>query len=125
MATMKDIEKNLKKKGVNFEVRPDSSIRVVWTFENGRSQLVDLVSKDGLLIACSPIGKYEDNIAAKVLKSASQTFFGVAILFDEYIALVTTMPIADLDEDELEWCLGALPAAADLVEKEVFGSDDF
>ena len=128
MATMKDIENALIRDGINFEAQHEGQAGLIstgWQFEDGRSQMVFLRSEDGhIVIATSPIGRYEPRLASKVLEAASNTAFGVTVEQDHFM-LMASQPIGDLDQSELAWMVAALPQAADQLEKAIFGVDTF
>lgn len=71
----------------------------------------------------SPVCKLDDVAAETLLLAASETIFGTWIV-DEFYGLIHSMPIENLDDNELNEPLQLLMQAADRLERKLTGRDD-
>ena len=128
MATMAELEGFLTKK---FELRKSGEGRYdgTWLTLNNRSQMVlldvydgKLDVYDGKLVVSSPFAKVSELPLPAAMKAAARFVFGVVVYEDHY-CLRHVIPLADIDESEVEWALNVISACADQIEQDTVGGD--
>ena len=121
MATMAELEGFLTKK---FDLRKSGEGRYdgTWLTLNNRSQMVLLDVYDGKLVVSSPFAKVSELPLPAAMKAAVEYVFGVVVYEDHY-CLRHVIPLADIDESEVEWALNVISACADQIEQDTVGGD--
>ena len=121
MATMAELEGFLTKK---FKLRKSGEGRYdgTWFMHSNRSQMVILDIYDGKLVVSSPFAKVSELPLPAAMKAAVRFVFGVVVYEDHY-CLRHVIPLADIDESEVEWALNVISACADQIEQDTVGGD--
>lgn len=121
MATMAELEGFLTKK---FELRKSGEGRYdgTWLTLNNRSQMVLLDVFDEKLVVSSPFAKVSELPLPAAMKAAVEYVFGVVVYEDHY-CLRHVIPLADIDESEVEWALNVISVCADQIEQDTVGGD--
>ena len=121
MATMAELEGFLTKK---FDLRKSGEGRYdgTWLTLNNRSQMVLLDVFDKKLVVSSPFAKVSELPLPAAMKAAVRFVFGVVVYEDHY-CLRHVIPLADIDESEVEWALNVISACADQIEQDTVGGD--
>ena len=121
MATMAELEGFLTKK---FDLRKSGEGRYngAWFMHNNRSQMVLLDVFDEKLVVSSPFAKVSELPLPAAMKAAARFVFGVVVYEDHY-CLRHVIPLADIDESEVEWALNVISVCADQIEQDTVGGD--
>jgi len=121
MATIAELEGFLTKE---FDLRKSGEGRYdgVWLTLNNRSQMVLLNVFDKKLVVSSPFAKVSELPLPAAMKAAARFVFGVVVYEDHY-CLRHVIPLADIDESEVEWALNVISACADQIEQDTVGGD--
>ena len=121
MATIAELEGFLTKK---FDLRKSGEGRYdgTWLTLNNRSQMVLLDVYDGKLVVSSPFAKVSELPLPAAMKAAVKFVFGVVVYEDHY-CLRHVIPLADIDESEVEWALNVISVCADQIEQDTVGGD--
>jgi len=132
MATWDQLKQALTANGINFEEfgEDDTIVAKFDTEESGkRSQvvflkLIPLQDLEYVRIE-SPIAPSADTKRVlEALRAAYASPYGIAS-DGEFLAVRTAMPLADLDYSELEFFMKTIYTVADILEEQVFQTDDF
>jgi hypothetical protein len=100
----------------------DRLLKMVFSFEDGRSQLVFVYVGDGMLVVSSPFADSSTSPAV-ALKIAEDTLFGIKVVANLY-QVIHVVPTNDLDQSEVEFAIGSVAGAADVLEEQI-GGDRF
>jgi hypothetical protein len=77
---------------------------------------------DGKLVVSSPFAKVSELPLPAAMKAAVRFVFGVVVYADHY-CLRHVIPLADIDESEVEWALDVISVCADQIEQGTVGGD--
>lgn len=113
----------------NVEMLDGGLIKVVFRFEDGRTQMVlvgftESEPAPALMIISSVFATTNDVSLKKALKAAADGPLGVKLIGD-LLTLTHAVPIADLDPSEIETGFSMVAVTADLFEQKLLGSDNF
>ncbi len=108
----------------NFQVEDlgDDFLKMVWTFENGRSQLVFAEVRDSLVLVLSPIAEVGRVTAEKIL-DVSESVWGIIKRGDLYF-LTHVILLENADPNEISGPLEILAVHADELEEALGLGDD-
>ncbi len=108
----------------NFKVEDlgDDFLKMVWTFENGRSQLVFAEVRDSLVLVLSPIAEVGRVTADKIL-DISESVWGIIKRGDLYF-LTHVILLENADANEISGPLEILAVHADELEEALGLGDD-
>lgn len=95
----------------------DTLVKVVVSWDDGRSQLVFANVMENLMDVASPFAE-QSAISATQALNANESVFGVGMVADWY-ALKHVVPIDDLDASEMHVAFKALAEVADELEKKL------
>ena len=121
MATMAELEGFLTKK-LDLRKSGEGRYNGSWFMPNNRSQLVLFDIYDTKLLVSSPFAKVSELPLPAAMKAAGEYVFGVVVYEDHY-CLRHVIPLADIDESEVEWALNVISECADQLEQDTVGGD--
>ena len=128
MATWTAVKQYVKS---NYRVadEADEVLKFIFSTSDGRSQMVLLVRYEMAgtewIEIGSPIGKCDNVDLKDVLRAANEYVVGGVVLEGETLVLRHTVPLLNLDANELEDPLQSIVIAADAIEKKVFIVDQY
>jgi hypothetical protein len=122
MATMAEVEGFLTKK-FNLKKEDEKKYYGRWPMPNNRSQLVLIDIYDDKLVLSSPFAEVSALPWPAAMKAADEFVFGVVVLGSGHYCLRHVIPLADIDESEVEWGLDVMSWCADHLEKNTVGGD--
>lgn len=124
MATMQDVVSYIVNRGGKVQNVDSNSFSINYPFSNGRDQLLTgfLNTELQLLTVTSPFAKKSQVSAERVLELG--VLFGV-IAMGEFYWLTTTVPLATIDELEVEVILSGMVFIADTYEQKLTGGNNF
>ena len=120
MATRAEVIQHIRSYS-DVEDMGDGGFKVVYSFDDGRSQLLFMKVLDDLLLMSSPFAHQDDITSTKAIDLA--VIYGVGMV-GEYYVLKNVLHIEDIDESEIVNGAGLLAVRADTLEEQV-GGDRF
>jgi hypothetical protein len=113
----------------NVEMLDGGLIKVVFKFEDGRTQMVlvgftESKPAPALMITSSVFATTDDVSLKKALRASADGPLWVKLIGD-LLAVTHAMPIADLDPSEIETGFSMVAVTADLLEQQLLGTDNF
>lgn len=129
MATMQEVVNYMVNRGAQIQEVTSENFTVRIPFSNGSSQLLAGVLRGDtgeLLTLISPFADKKRISANRVLEMSEEKgcLYGV-VSFGEFYGLATTIPLATVDEIEVEIIMQGMAYLADLYEKDLTGVNDF
>ena len=121
MASAAEVENFLTGK-YKLEKYRELGYRGLWNLSSGRSQQVVMQIDERFLVVSSPFAKADDLPLPAAMKAAEDYVFGIKN--DEgYYVVRHVIPLADIDESEVEWAVDVVAAVADAIEQNSVGGD--
>lgn len=116
MASQKEVVAFILKNFPSEEIS-ENLIKVVISWNDGRSQLVFAHVMDDVMSVASPFADQSDISATQAI-NANESIFGVGMAGD-WFALKHVVPLGDLDASEMDVAFKALAEIADELEKKL------
>lgn len=114
------IEENYK-----YDVLESGLLKILFTGEDGRSQLIFVAINDLNIQISSPFAKTEDVTPKQALEANTKFSLGIQLFFGELFVVKHYVELADIDESEIRENFKLVASVADDLEKELVGSDNY
>jgi hypothetical protein len=129
MASWQDLVTHMKS---NYPITEEDEGRLVLVFNipGGRSQVVYILEEtaangDEWAHITSPVGRVRELDLQNVLVKAGQTMCGGAVIMTDKVVLRHSVHLASLEIDQFRRPLTLIALSADLIERELVGTDEF
>jgi hypothetical protein len=110
----------------NYKIEETESglLRMTYRFPDDRTQLVLIEVNDDFAMVSSAFASLEDVSPKQALDAAGDRIFGVKLIGNTFY-LRHVIPLADVDPSEIDTGFEILAAAADVVEENLLGTDNY
>jgi len=123
MATQAEVAQFLKS-NYQCEEIGENIFQFMFTFTDGRSQIVHVGILEDSMRVTSPFASRDDLNLNQAFNASRGALFGLSTT-GNYWVLTNTVPIADIDPSEIQWCLQEVSASADNIEESSTGVDQY
>lgn len=100
----------------------NSVYRGLWSLGAGRSQQVRIIIHEDFLVIESPFADVDELSLPAAMKAAENDIFGIKIEGGHYV-IRHVIPLADIDESEVDWGVNLVANVADGLERDSVGGD--
>ena len=108
----------------NYEVLESGLLKMLFSGEDGRTQLIFVAINDLNIQISSPFAKTEDVTPKQALEANTKYSLGMQ-LFGELFVVKHYVELSDIDESEIRENFNLIASVADDLEKELVGSDNW
>jgi hypothetical protein len=121
MATQAEVKKYIED-NYQCEVFDDGSYKLIFTGDDGRSQLLFVLLNEGNIQMSSPFASAEDVTPKQALVANAKYSMGMQLIGDHYV-IKHFVPIEDVDASEIKEGFSLVCAIADQLEESLVGTD--
>lgn len=123
MATQAQVRKFIDD-NYKYDVLDSGLLKMLFTGEGGRSQLIFVAINDYNVQISSPFAKTEDVTPKQALEASTKFSLGIK-LFGDLFVVAHYLELGDIDESELREGFTLTASIADDLEKELLGTDNW